>query len=138
MTVSPKVRNIALIILGALVLCFTSCGIGGASKEAQVVEVVKEVEVEVVKEVKVPGPIKEVEVVKEVEVEVTNEVTPQVCVDALNYADEGFGLASEAMEQISNLDVAGLDVTNAAMEELIPQYLLAKEACKTQTNGANA
>lgn len=73
------------------------------------------------------------------------EVTPQVCLDALDIADEGFIVASEAMfaaqgtvEALLGSDLAGMEQSNAELTEaaeklgpLADQYNEAKGNCRT-------
>lgn len=75
----------------------------------------------------------------------TMEVTPQVCLDALDYADEGFSIASEALfaaqgvvEAILSEDPGGAEQANddiaSAADKLGPladRYNDAKGDCRT-------
>ena len=85
-----------------------------------------------------PKPAKTVTVTKRV------EVVPQVCLIALNQADEGFGLASETMGNVQGVFQAIEDLNfdaatpylsqqedvNAAMEALGPMYNNSKTKCR--------
>ncbi len=93
---------------------------------------------EVIKEV--PGP--ERVVTKEVKV----EVTPQVCIEALNYASEGFSYAgdfadaaTEAFEAASELDARGIDAAGVKMngttkdlQRLQPKLTSASQSCRAK------
>lgn len=73
------------------------------------------------------------------------EVTPQVCLDALDIADEGFTVASEAMfaaqgtvEALLESDLAGMEQSNAELSAaaaklgpLADRYNDAKGDCRT-------
>lgn len=83
-------------------------------------------------------------VTETVEVEVEVEVTPQACLDALDYADEGFGYAEQTMgividafDAIGNLDYLALDeatadiqAVTADLESVAPLYIDAKTECR--------
>lgn len=84
------------------------------------------------------------EVIKEVPVEVVKEVTPQACLDALDHAGSGLSIASDLIGQIHpaamaglNQDVAAIEqitsemaVSNAEMEELNPLAAAAATECR--------
>lgn len=92
-----------------------------AAAEKPPVEVVKEVPgPTVTKEVEVPGPT------------VTTNVTPEVCKEALDHADRGFGIARDIMGAILDQDVARMDVLNGQLEALAPVYNGAKAECRAQ------
>jgi len=88
----------------------------------------------------VPGPTKTVTNTVEKEV----EKTPDVCLEALDLADKGFGyatealnIASEAFTSVSTLDFDALDAQTEGMErvngqitDLAPKYNAAKTACR--------
>lgn len=73
------------------------------------------------------------------------EVTPQVCLDALGYADEGFSIASEALfaaqrvveailsEDLGGAEQANNDIASAAdkLRPLSDRYNDAKVDCRT-------
>lgn len=73
------------------------------------------------------------------------EVTPEVCLDALDYADEGFGIASQAMyaaqdvvEALLSEDLSGMEQANSDLQEaaetlnpLADKYNAAKADCRT-------
>ena len=75
---------------------------------------------------------------------VTKTVTPQACLDALDYADTGFGysaesmgFASEAFTAAANLDIDGVEAAGNDLSEvtdkftaLAPDYNAAKAACR--------
>lgn len=102
----PKKSRKWLAPVLVAVALFAGIGIGNASAEPGTVTNT------VTKEVKVPGPVetKEVEVVKEV------EVTPQVCKDALDLADESFSIFSEIMGALGELDLAEVERLNGTLD----------------------
>ncbi|MFW6087153.1 MAG: hypothetical protein ACODAG_08115 [Myxococcota bacterium] len=97
-------------------------------------------------------------VAEEEPTEVTVEVTPQACLEAFDYADQGFGLTADSMEVSSqfafaaadgfdaviNNDVAGmeaateeittlnerLDGLTAELNDLAPLYKAARDECE--------
>ena len=93
--------------------------------------------------VTVPGPV----VTETVEVKVPGPATnntPDVCVQALDYADDGFTLAGEGFEAagdgftaVTNLDTEALSdsvdrltATNGEIADLGPKWKSARDACK--------
>jgi len=74
----------------------------------------------------------------------TKTVVPQSCLDALDMADSGFGLAADAMgivsdafTAISEFDMDGVERASAKLSEttsgftdLSPKYNAAKEQCR--------
>lgn len=103
-----------------IVALFAGVGIGNASAEPGTITKT------VTKEVEVPGPVE----TKEVEVEVPVEVTPPVCAEALNLADEAFLITADMMEAIGNLDVATMEQLNLDLEEVSGPYVQAKTECR--------
>lgn len=105
---APKTRPswapTAVIALGAAVLGWGLAGGDSVAPEPQVVTETKEVEV--IKEVEVP-------------VETIVEVTPQACLDALEYAADGFEIAAEMIGYIQPAAMAGLDQDVAAIESIV-------------------
>lgn len=94
--------------------------------------------------------IQTVEVPKEVTKTVTKEVptTPQACLDAISYAEQGFdyaaqgfGYSSDAIKAVSEFDVAGIQAANAGMQDvqskmaaLNPLLQAAKADCRAAQN----
>lgn len=80
--------------------------------------------------VKVPGPVqtKEVEVTKEV------AVTPAICKQALDYADEGFSdfaqILTDIQAGISTGDFTAAQAGNEKVSKLAPKYNAAKALCR--------
>ncbi|MFT4471416.1 hypothetical protein ACMX2H_16050 [Arthrobacter sulfonylureivorans] len=94
-------------------------------------------------EVKVPGPTVTVEA-EPVTKTVTKEVTPDACIDALDYAIEAIGLMQPLPEMIYESGMAGLeqdvpaieDINNrlttfsSDLEKLTPKVGEASQACR--------
>lgn len=87
--------------------------------------------------------------VAEKEVEVREMVVPQACLDALDYADEGFTYAADAMDASSRalfaageFDIAGIEAANddidtatSGLNSIADDYVASKESCREQANG---
>lgn len=119
-TTPPKKKQwfknpLLLIPLGALLL---GLSIGGATAKTETVEVIKEV--------KVPGP--ERTVTKNVEV--PTPVTPASCLEALTLNEEAFDLAVGALDAISQRDMVTANSYTAKLQALAPKVNAAKAQCR--------
>jgi hypothetical protein len=108
-----------LVPVAALLL---GLSIGSSSAKTETVEVVKEVEV--TKEVKVPGP--ERVVTKEVKV----PTTPASCLEALTLNEEAFDLASESLGYVAKGDYPSANATTAKLKAMASKVNAAKAACR--------
>lgn len=123
-------------ITGAALVAFTFGVASSGSTETRTVEVagpetVKEVEVEVIKEV--PGPVKEIVTV------------PESCLTALSagergfdIASEGFGIVGDIMGSVAEFDVDGivsgnekLVASNGKLTPVSAEWNASKEACRS-------
>lgn len=135
---APKKRPSWLVpVVVAVVAASIGYGAAGGAPAAAEPEVITETkEVEVVKEVEVP-------VEKIVEVEV--EVTPAACLEALDLAGEGLGIAAAMVGHIQPAAMAGLNrdvpaieaitadmaASNVQLEELTPKASAASAECRS-------
>lgn len=120
-------RAVAIGVAAAALAVGVLIGSGSAKTEIQTVEVPKEVTKTVTKEV---------------------PTTPQSCLDAISYAEqgfdyaaEGFGYSSDAIKAVSEFDVAGVQAANSGMQEvqgkmaaLNPLLQAAKADCRAAQN----
>jgi hypothetical protein len=112
----PKRRWVWPVV--ATVALFAGIAIGGAGDPPAAEP---EVRTETV-EVEVPGPT----VTETVEV----EVTPPVCIEAIDYAYEGFTIAADVLTAASQFDIAGMEAGTAQLEALAPDWQVAATACQ--------
>lgn len=111
-----------IFVAAVTALALAGCGAAEGSTSTPVVTVTENV----------PGAVQ------------TVEKTPQACLQALTYADQGFDLAAAAMTAsgdgmlaISNFDMEGADAANDRLTEvneemvgLADKYVAAKEKCR--------
>lgn len=108
-----------LMIAGAAALLLAGFAAGAGTAKTETIEVEKRVEVpgpQVTREIEVPGP--------------TQEVTPAACVQALQYADEGFSIMSDILGAIQADDLPTLEQKNEELAPLPDKYNAAKELCR--------
>lgn len=87
--------------------------------------------VEVVKEVKVPGPVETVQAEPEVKTETVEvEVTPDSCYLALSYADEIFALTGEFLQGVETMPAAEQDRMVEEVDGKADLYIEQREACR--------
>ena len=58
--------------------------------------------------------------------------TPQVCLVALNLADQGFTLAQQGFQAVAENNPAALAEHAKQMNDLAPRYRLAKQECQAR------
>jgi hypothetical protein len=59
--------------------------------------------------------------------------SPQSCLDALDLADQGFGIAQQMFIAINNQDLAALNASTQQLKAITPAYQTAKAACRAGT-----
>lgn len=141
-----KKGKVALGIVGGLCVFGLGVGIGSADSATTSMEPAASTLQPTVREtvqVKVPGPTVTVTSKPVVKTKTVTTV-PQACLNALDYADQGFEQATKSMQAaatgfqaVSDFDVAALQAqvpviqeTGRKLGEIGPKYVAAKSICR--------